>query len=658
MKPAASAWSRTEAPGELALLLAVLLVVLPFLLTVLYFAFRAFDTPLPAPVATVERYIEPLVGARFDSAGFAALTNQAPDFSQPIWQTVALPDAVSTPSIIQTENASLARVWMRARYTLPADRPAPAQLAVYVTRVMGGAWSVWLNGRLVDANLANWHMQWNAPLYVKLPPGSLVPGQQATIDVTFPIRVTEGYAFGSMTIGDAVAVNRLCETRLFWQSILPKAAILITLLLGLISLHYWFEEREDHAYLRLAFAAIFWAIGSSLYLGDFLDDTASLWFNALNDAATTWLVCALTMFAIHFDKERWPRLEIGLVIYAVIVTVTTLPIWNWGVDGLIFQYYINLVLGFAVLAYFAWRAFSGGSYEFKVIMVAIWSLPLAALHTTFFVIAQRSPDSIDIYPFTAFIIFGAFLYIMQRRYLTARRSLVELNASLDQRLQQRETELAAQHRKLMGIEQERIVQQERQRIMRDMHDGIGTTLMSSLALAEHGELAPARTAAILRESLDELKLVIDSLEPIDDDITTLLAALRYRFGQRIEDAGIKIVWDMAELPPLPWLAPSHALQVLRIVQEALANVIKHARASEITISARPAARGDDRPGIVVRINDNGVGFDPSHARRGRGLDNLRRRAADLCATLNIHAELGHGCSVSLHLPLELPTNPL
>jgi len=244
---------------------------------------------------------------------------------------------------------------------------------------------------------------------------------------------------------------------------------------------------------------------------------------------------------------------------------------------------------------------------------------------------------------------------MQRRYLNTRHSLIELNASLDQRLKQRETELAEQHRKLMGIEQERIVQRERQRIMRDMHDGIGTTLMSSLTLAEHGELTAARTAAILRESLDELKLVIDSLEPIDEDITTLLASLRYRFGERIEAAGLKIVWDMAELPPLPWLDPSNALQVLRIVQEAFANIIKHARATEITISARPTGLDTDQPGVMVRISDNGIGFDLNSARRGRGLDNLRRRAADLNASITIDSKPRRGTRIELHLCVELPS---
>ena len=655
MKRVDWACSRTEAPGERALRLAALLVGLPLLLTFLFFAYRAFDTPAPAPVASVERWVEPLSGATYDTAGFAALARQAPDFAQARWERVSLPDSLPWPLVSENGKAvPLARLWIRARITPPADRPAPAQPVVYVPRIVGGAWSLRLDGRLIEANLDNWRMQWNVPLHVKLPPGSLVPGQPAVIDIAVPFGMAQGYAFGSLYVGEAAAIDRLFETRVFFQDTLPKTAVLITLLLGILSLHYWLGERDDRAYLRLALAAIVWAIGNAMYFGDFLDDDASRWLGALTDAAIGWIACTLTLFAMHFDNERWPRLEVGLVAYAALVTVATLPFWNWGVYGLSLQYYSTLAGFLAIFGYFTWRAISQGSHEFRVVIIAIWSLPLMALHTLYFVCDQRDPDGIEIYPYSAFIVFGAFLYVMQRRYFNARRALVELNASLDQRLRQRESELADKHRKLMSAEHERIVQHERQRIMRDMHDGIGTMLMSSLALAEHGELSPERTAAMLRESLDELKLVIDSLEPIEDDLTTLLAALRYRFGQRIEDAGVRIVWEMAELPPLPWLDPTNALQVLRIVQEALTNVVKHARASEIVISARPTARDSDRPGVVVRVADNGVGFDPAQARAGRGLDNLRRRAALLGASLAINSQAGGGSCVALTLPLEQP----
>lgn len=69
--------------------------------------------------------------------------------------------------------------------------------------------------------------------------------------------------------------------------------------------------------------------------------------------------------------------------------------------------------------------------------------------------------------------------------------------------------------------------------MRDMHDGIGTSLMTALSVVEARE-APGEQAiaAILRDCVDDLKLTIDSLEPVDADLLLLLAALRFRLEQR------------------------------------------------------------------------------------------------------------------------------
>ena len=651
MKRVGWGWSGIEPPGDRALRLAVLFVGLPLLLTFVLYWWRALDTPAPAPVTTVARWIEPLADVRFDTAGFTALARRTPDLSSARWTAASLPDVVPS-ALISGDGETAARVWMRVLYTPPADQPAPEPLAIYVTRVMGGAWSVWLDGRLVAANLEDWRMQWNEPLYVKMPPGSIAPGRAAVIDIAVPFSAGEGYAFGSLFAGNAAALGHLVETRRFWQCVLPKASVLITLLLGLIALQHGLGDRNDRTYLRLAFAAIVWALGNVMYLGDPLDADASLWLSTLVNAATSWLVPAITLFITPFDRERWPRLEVGTVVYAVAATVLTLPVWPWAAGAAGLQYYANALLGVAILGIFTWRAFTKGGRDARIITAAVSVLPLTALHTAYFITTQHGPDTIDLYPYSAFIVFGAFLYVMQRRYLITRQALEEANVTLDQRLRQRETELADQHRRLMAIEQDRIVQQERQRIMRDMHDGIGTALMSSLALAERGALSPERAAGLLRDALDELKMVIDSLEPIGEDLATLLASLRYRFGPRIEEAGIRIVWEMGELPLLPWLDPSWALQVLRIVQEALTNVVKHASAHRITIGAQPAVDEAGRPMVLVTIADDGAGFDPARARRGRGLNNLRQRAADLGASLDIRSEPGRGTCVSLSLPVE------
>ncbi len=98
------------------------------------------------------------------------------------------------------------------------------------------------------------------------------------------------------------------------------------------------------------------------------------------------------------------------------------------------------------------------------------------------------------------------------------------------------------------------------------------------------------------------------------------------------------------MPPLPWLDQRHALHILRILQEAFANAVKHADASEISVAT------EHRDGAVcVRIADNGRGFDRTAPSRGRGLGNQARRAEGIGGRIEIVSGSG-GTTTILTLP--------
>src|SRR5256885_16302908 len=84
---------------------------------------------------------------------------------------------------------------------------------------------------------------------------------------------------------------------------------------------------------------------------------------------------------------------------------------------------------------------------------------------------------------------------------------------------------------------------------------------------------------LLQECIDDLKLSIDSLEPLDCDLLALLAGLRYRLGPRLGGGGLGLHWGGGELPPLPWLGAQAAPPVLRILQGGMTNILKIGRES-------------------------------------------------------------------------------
>ncbi|MDR9468505.1 ATP-binding protein [Marinospirillum sp.] len=203
-------------------------------------------------------------------------------------------------------------------------------------------------------------------------------------------------------------------------------------------------------------------------------------------------------------------------------------------------------------------------------------------------------------------------------------------------------------RQLRQIQEKEAIEKERSRLMREMHDGLGSQLTTALYMARNNQTSVADLSVCLEQVLDDLRLMMDSLQTFDGDVATLLGQLRYRMERRLQAAGLELVWKVDDLPDDPEMTPQEALNLQRIVQEGLANVIKHAQASQVEVSARML----DADYLRIAIEDNGCGFDPEASCTGRGLDNLFHRAAELGSELTINSRPGGaGCQLELTLNL-------
>lgn len=248
-------------------------------------------------------------------------------------------------------------------------------------------------------------------------------------------------------------------------------------------------------------------------------------------------------------------------------------------------------------------------------------------------------------------------WIIAERYSRTVANFHSLNANLSRRVDEREHQLKAAFDALREQQHHQAVSNERQRIMREIHDGVGSQLVALLNMVAR----PGADAGALREhvqvALDEMRMAVDSLQPANDDLATVLATLRYRLQPRLEAAGIAIVWEVAELPELRELSPNVVMHVQRILLEAFTNVLKHARASRIVVRARLR---DDEPAVTLQIADNGIGLrddtatapGPARRRGGRGLDNMRSRAAAIGARLRVEQLSSGGVCITLNLKVE------
>ena len=210
---------------------------------------------------------------------------------------------------------------------------------------------------------------------------------------------------------------------------------------------------------------------------------------------------------------------------------------------------------------------------------------------------------------------------------------------------------------------------ERERLYRDVHDGPAQVLANAIFEVEYleriAERAPAEVRQTLRTelsnlkgqfrgSLDSVRAMIYDLRPPELTELGLAEAMRNYASEWELRCGIK-VGSQLDLTDTG-LSPTDELAVYRIMQEALQNVHKHARASTVAIAW---SRANDS--WVLHVTDDGMGFDLVKAARHKksvGLLSMRERAELIGGSLQIQSTPGKGTAVTLLLPVEMKVEPL
>jgi signal transduction histidine kinase len=219
------------------------------------------------------------------------------------------------------------------------------------------------------------------------------------------------------------------------------------------------------------------------------------------------------------------------------------------------------------------------------------------------------------------------------------------NAVLFDRLANREAELERFAARTIELQEH-----DRRRIAADIHDGISQRLVSAWyhlraarGLASEPDLLEeiSTTEALLSDALDEARHAIVGLRPAVLDDLGLTAGITSLASSLGADAEIELDLDPCSLP-------THVETALyRISQEALQNVMKHAKASNVIIKLRLTGHG-----VTLSITDDGLGFDPTRAGdlMTYGLEGMHERAALLGAQLKVQSRPGHGTSIIVHVP--------
>ena len=262
-----------------------------------------------------------------------------------------------------------------------------------------------------------------------------------------------------------------------------------------------------------------------------------------------------------------------------------------------------------------------------------------------------------------------FVDITERRH--AAEALQRANDALESRVTQRTRELSValgQLRELAAYS-EKVREDERTRIAREVHDELGSLLValkmdvnwmdkrlgeqpqrsSDEAQSMRGRLQDKcrNMSRLIEDAVENVGRIITDLRPSILDHQGLWAALEWQAHEFARSAELRLAWAMDDTEGVE-LPEAAAIAVFRIFQEMLSNVGRHARASELTV--RIGIR-DGQLSVVVQDNGRGAAAQAFEAPTAYGVMGMRERARHFGGDIAISSEVGRGARFCLQLPM-------
>jgi signal transduction histidine kinase len=589
---------------------------------------------LASPASAAERNVVEIRDARYL---ISASSEIPPDDAQ--WRAVTLPHREARPP-----GSGLTPYWYKVGFDATDTIASPW---LYFPKLRSGG-QIYVNGVLVQEVRAAsnaYQVRWFRPYLFFVPPLTLKKGHNE-IAVHFAIREPLT-SFGEIFVGPEQSLQRRYEETLFWEQVSARIANFICLLAGTLIIIFWLRRRNEIQYGLFGVCVLFWGIRTYVFR---MPVVPMDWWVAWRFAyylSTNGFIVFITLFLLQFSQARiryvgrvLTAMWLGGCLLFLLVGTPLRPFMDtwWTLSFLPFTLYAVIRLAiFAVRE----RTPSGIAMVLAIVFALLLALHDYAVQAGLFGLPEYYLLHLGI-PIYLLVM----ACVLLDRFIDSLRHVESVNERLTLRVAQRERELTATHEHLRQLERERARDEERQRIMQDMHDGVGSQLLSTLLVAQRGGTTHADMVALLRNCLDDMRLAIDSLTPNEPDFLAVLGNFRFRMEARFRDLEMTLAWRNHQMPEAMILPPRTILQLLRMMQEALTNIIKHAGTTGARVEVAFSA---DR--IDIEIADAGTGIAAGGKPAGHGLSNMAARAAAIGASLRIERrEPGTAVIITLPLP--------
>ena len=557
------------------------------------------------------------------------------------WVDVTLPDTWSRRWPAHGDSG-----WYRIDWERSCTNGEPVALGIDGISVAG---EVYNNGDLLwrDAFLVEpLSRSWNVPRWWVLPESGLQPGVN-TVWVRAVGPAALGPGLRAVRLGDASTVAAQHYRTEWRQRTLYLINAVLCGMAGALFSVVWTLRRNTPAgaaYGWFGLMALTWLA----YLTTYLAYTQWPWPDALarsrfSMVALVGYVLSACLFTLRFGGQRLPRTERMLWALAALGAGTAVfvpddvaGLWFGRVwQGAMWVFMFNCLQ----FQWHAWRPRPEGRKQLHMLLALCWLAVMALTVTTLIPGVDRWNVARNWAAFSGLLVISLVMLLLGAQLMQRVRSVERFNRALEQGVAEARAQLAQalarEHTR--ALEHTRL--QERIQLAHDLHDGLGGSLIRSMALVEQAPqpLPNERVLSLLKMLRDDLRQVIDQGSSAGAQVPATpvqwAAPLRHRFTRILDEMGVTSLWDM----PPHWQGRPSALQCLcltRLVEEALSNTIKHSRARQVRVQCTQPQGG----ALCLRIEDDGVGFDVEavrHAGLSVGMRSMMARAERIGGALEV-----------------------
>ena len=593
-----------------------------------------------------------------------------PDDIPSAWrnQQVALTYEIDVSACAGTGNTAISLYRVGAPYVLRVDNQNPASLMRHrwfghttaTHDVAASSQETIYNGRI--------------PVLLALPRGS----EKAVVTLLTLPYIPSGLM--QVKIGPTNALMPIAVAHVDAVVGFTDAAAGVMLVLALMAGLLWLQRRHDLGFLWMTMACLFWSVRALAYYDQtiFLPPMWFEQFNPYNILLTAITLCAATLGnelqlrrpaqapSAEPDWRRRPRQALLFAFVSATLLIVLSVLTEHG--AMLARAYAQMWAAGLSLAtiWWVWTGKIRLAWRHRLATILAYvGLIGSAVHDMALVTGHIDPAGPS-YLFWGFTLVLVVYALISGDYIIRTLNRAEnINMELEQRIESKSTELENSYRQLRKTEMAGALSsarlQERERLLRDMHDGLGAHLMTALRGVERSALNPDQIAQSLQDGIDELRMMMDSAD-MGTDLSAALAAWRNRWDNRLGAAGVQLHWHLDDALDNMALDSEALLQIMRILQEAATNVVKHSGARNLYLTAERLVQ-PGQTSLVIVARDDGRGLPTADTQpHQRGLRNMVHRATQIGATLAITNGIdsngidsnGKGCQLRFTLPIDPP----